>query len=62
MPPGEDDACADADEVVTAFSPVLDLVVDSGPASNLPSTIIEIIDDEITVLREGQGDLEGILE
>jgi len=62
VPPGEDLACSDADEVADAFGSVLDLLVDSGIASNLPSTVIEVVDGEITVLREGQGDLDGILE
>ncbi len=60
--PGEDEACADADEVVDAFSRELDLVVDSGPTSNLPSTVIEVVDGDIMVIREGLGDLDGILE
>jgi tRNA threonylcarbamoyl adenosine modification protein (Sua5/YciO/YrdC/YwlC family) len=60
--PGDDEACDDADDVVDAFASLLDLLVDSGPTSNLPSTVIEIIDDEIHVLREGHGELDGILE
>jgi tRNA threonylcarbamoyl adenosine modification protein (Sua5/YciO/YrdC/YwlC family) len=62
VPDGEEDACADADEVVEAFGSVLDLVVDSGPSISRPSTVIEVIDGDITVIREGVGDLDGILE
>lgn len=62
IPPGEDDPCRDADEVIDAFGGDVDVVIDGGPAGDLPSTVIEIIDDDITVLRHGRGPVDDILE
>ncbi len=62
IPPGHEHACSDADSVIDAFASDVDVVVDGGPAGDLPSTVIEIIDDEITVLRVGKGSIEGILD
>jgi len=35
----------------------VDLIVDAGPAWPDPSTVLRLVDDEIEVLREGQGPL-----
>lgn len=60
--PGQDAACADADEVIEAFGPHLDLVIDGGYTNNDPSTVLEVDNDEITVLREGGGPIDDIFE
>jgi tRNA threonylcarbamoyl adenosine modification protein (Sua5/YciO/YrdC/YwlC family) len=54
--------CRDADEVIEAFGRILDVVVDAPLTADAPSTVLEIEGDEITVIREGQGPLAGILE
>jgi len=36
----------------------LDLVLDGGLLTNEPSTVVSLIDDEITVLREGKGPVD----
>ncbi|WP_456423605.1 L-threonylcarbamoyladenylate synthase [Lutibacter sp.] len=36
----------------------VDVVIDGGYGGNIPSTIIDLSDDEITVLREGKGSID----
>ncbi len=61
VPVDADVACVDAAEVIEAFGAHVDLVIDGGYTSNEPSTIIQVIDDDITVLREGSGPIDDIL-
>ena len=44
------------------FGRFVDIVVDGGPTSDVPSTVLEVTDDEVVVLREGRGPIEGILD
>jgi tRNA threonylcarbamoyl adenosine modification protein (Sua5/YciO/YrdC/YwlC family) len=61
-PPGGD-ACAEADAVDAAFGGVVDLVIDSGPTADIPSTVLEVDDDgRIVVVREGAGPIDGLVE
>ncbi|HEY4054968.1 MAG TPA: L-threonylcarbamoyladenylate synthase [Kofleriaceae bacterium] len=53
--------CRDAEEVLEAFSRHLDVVIDAPQTQAAPSTVIEIDGDNITVIREGQGSLDGLL-
>jgi tRNA threonylcarbamoyl adenosine modification protein (Sua5/YciO/YrdC/YwlC family) len=62
IPPGGDQALSDPDDVMEQFGRFVDIVVDGGLTSDEPSTVLEVTDDEVTVLREGRGPLEGILE
>jgi tRNA threonylcarbamoyl adenosine modification protein (Sua5/YciO/YrdC/YwlC family) len=62
VPPGFDRALSDADDVLEHFGRFVDLVVDGGPTGDEPSTVLEVHDDEVAVLREGLGPLEGILD
>jgi len=39
------------------FGASIDLVIDGGPVSDEPSSVVSLIDDEPEVLREGQGDV-----
>jgi tRNA threonylcarbamoyl adenosine modification protein (Sua5/YciO/YrdC/YwlC family) len=55
VPPGEEEACRDADELIEAFGPHLDVVVDSGLIEGEPSTVFEVEGDEITLIRAGAG-------
>ncbi len=57
----EGEACRDADEVLEAFGRFLDVVIDSEQTAAAPSTILEVEQDTITVIREGQGSLDGIV-
>jgi tRNA threonylcarbamoyl adenosine modification protein (Sua5/YciO/YrdC/YwlC family) len=56
-----DEACRDAEEVLEAFGKFVDVVVDAAQTPAAPSTVIEVDQDTITVIREGQGSLDGIL-
>lgn len=50
----------DPEEIDAAY-PALDLVLDAGPGSNQPSTILSFnTDGEVEVIREGAGSLEQI--
>ena len=36
----------------------VEIVIDGGYGGNIPSTVIDLSDDEISILREGKGDLD----
>lgn len=60
---GEDHApCRDAEEILEAFGKHIDLVIDAPQTEGAPSTVIEVDGDTITVIREGQGSLDGLLD
>jgi tRNA threonylcarbamoyl adenosine modification protein (Sua5/YciO/YrdC/YwlC family) len=60
--PATGEPCRDADEVIEVFGQHLDLVIDTEATNSEPSTVIEVDGDQITVLREGQGSIEGLFE
>ena len=60
--PETGEPCRDADEVLEAFGPNLDLVIDSEATNAEPSTVIEVDGDQITVLRQGQGPTDELFE
>ena len=60
---GEDhEPCRDAEEILEAFGKHVDLVIDATQTPASPSTVIEVDGETITVIREGQGSLEGLLD
>jgi len=62
IPPGEERALADPEDVELHFGRHVDLVIHGGPTPGEPSTVLEIIDDEVAILRAGLGPTEGILD
>lgn len=60
--PETHEPCRDADEVMDAFGKHVDVVVDTDQTPAEPSTVIEVDGDQITLIRQGQGPLEGIVE
>jgi tRNA threonylcarbamoyl adenosine modification protein (Sua5/YciO/YrdC/YwlC family) len=60
--PGTHDALRDAEEVLEHFEKHIDVVIDTEQTPAEPSTVIEVDGEEITLIREGQGSLEGILD
>jgi tRNA threonylcarbamoyl adenosine modification protein (Sua5/YciO/YrdC/YwlC family) len=54
--------CRDADEILDVFEKHIDVVIDTEQTPSEPSTVIEVIGEEIALLRAGQGSLEGILD
>jgi len=60
---GEDhEPCRDAEEILEAFGKHIDLVIDATQTPASPSTVIEVDGDTVTVIREGQGSLDGLLD
>lgn len=60
--PQTGEACRDAEEVLEAFGKHLDVVIDTEATPDQPSTVLEVDGDEINVVREGAGPLDGILD
>ncbi|HTJ42613.1 MAG TPA: L-threonylcarbamoyladenylate synthase [Kofleriaceae bacterium] len=54
--------CRDADEVIEAFERFIDVVVDAPSTNAEPSTVLEVDGDDVTVIREGQGPLDGVID
>ena len=62
MVPETHEPCRDADEVLEAFGRHIDVVVDTVQTPAEPSTVIEVDGENVTLIRQGQGSIEGILE
>ena len=60
--PDSGEPCRDADEILEAFEKHIDVVIDTLQTAAEPSTVIEVDGDTITLIREGQGSIEGILD
>ena len=60
--PATGEPCRDADEILEAFAKHIDLVIDTEQTPAAPSTVIEVDGDNITLIREGQGPLTGVLD
>ena len=60
--PETGEPCRDADEILEAFAKHIDVVIDTEQTPSEPSTVIEVDGDTITLIREGQGPIEGILD
>jgi len=60
--PETGEPCRDADEILEAFEKHIDVVIDTEQTPAEPSTVIEVDGESITVLRQGQGSLVGILD
>jgi len=54
--------CRDADEILEAFGKHIDVVIDTEQTPAEPSTVIEVDGDTITLIREGQGPVAGVLD
>ena len=60
--PSTGEPCRDADEILEAFDKHIDVVIDTDQTPAEPSTVIEVDGDNITLIREGQGTIAGILD
>jgi tRNA threonylcarbamoyl adenosine modification protein (Sua5/YciO/YrdC/YwlC family) len=60
--PGTGEPCRDADEILEAFGKHIDVVIDTEQTPAEPSTVIEVDGETITLIREGQGPIAGILD
>jgi tRNA threonylcarbamoyl adenosine modification protein (Sua5/YciO/YrdC/YwlC family) len=60
--PGTGEPCRDADEILEVFGKHIDVVIDTEQTPAAPSTVIEVDGDNVTLIREGQGPIAGILD
>ncbi|TMQ03845.1 MAG: threonylcarbamoyl-AMP synthase [Deltaproteobacteria bacterium] len=60
--PATGEPCRDADEILEVFGKHIDVVIDTEQTPAAPSTVIEVDGDTITLIREGQGAIEGVLD
>jgi len=60
--PETGEPCRDVDEILEAFPRLLDVAVDSEQVGESPSTVLEVDGDQITVVREGLGPLDGLFD
>jgi tRNA threonylcarbamoyl adenosine modification protein (Sua5/YciO/YrdC/YwlC family) len=51
----------DPEEIYENYKNLVDLVIDAGPGSNVPSTVVDCTGDTIEIIREGAGNLEEYL-
>jgi tRNA threonylcarbamoyl adenosine modification protein (Sua5/YciO/YrdC/YwlC family) len=56
IPPGEDDALNDAEDIDTRYGHQLAAVIDAGACSQSPTTVIDLTDSEPVIVRRGRGD------
>jgi tRNA threonylcarbamoyl adenosine modification protein (Sua5/YciO/YrdC/YwlC family) len=54
--------CRDADEVLDVFEKHIDVVIDTEQTHAEPSTVLAVDGEEITLIRQGQGSIDGILD
>lgn len=48
---------SDPEEIMAEYGKLVDCIVDSGPGSFEPSTVVDLSGSEITVIRQGKGEL-----
>lgn len=60
--PDTHEPCRDADEILEAFGKHVDVVIDTAQTPAEPSTVIEVDGETITLIRQGQGSLDGIVD
>jgi tRNA A37 threonylcarbamoyladenosine synthetase subunit TsaC/SUA5/YrdC len=55
--PGDDVPLTDANEIEERIGNHIDLIVDGGPTGIEPTTVIDLSEGSINVLRKGRGDI-----
>jgi tRNA threonylcarbamoyl adenosine modification protein (Sua5/YciO/YrdC/YwlC family) len=60
--PETHEPCRDAEEILEAFGRFVDVVIDAEQTPAEPSTVIEVDGEDIKLIRQGQGSLDGILD
>ena len=60
--PDTDEPCHDADEILETFGASVDVVVDAERTAGGPSTVLEVDGNDIVLVRQGEGSVEGILD
>jgi tRNA threonylcarbamoyl adenosine modification protein (Sua5/YciO/YrdC/YwlC family) len=62
MVPETHEPCRDADEILEAFEPFVDVLIDAAQTPAEPSTVLEVDGETIKLLRQGQGAIDDILD
>ena len=60
--PGDDDPLRDPDEICERLARRIDLVVDAGSQSYVPTTVVDVTGDTPVVIRVGAGSIAGMVE
>ena len=60
--PETHEPCRDADEIIEAFGKFVDVLIDAEQTPAEPSTVIEVDGEDIKLLRQGQGSIEGLFD
>ncbi len=50
----------DPELIYEKWGSIVDIVIDGGFGNNIPSTIVDLSDGEITILREGKGSIDDL--
>jgi len=51
------DYLTDPELIYEKYQNLVDIVIDSGPGGNIPSTVIDCTGEEVLIVREGKGDI-----
>ncbi len=50
-----------ADDIKDSFGHVLSLILDGGTQLNEPSTVLSLVGDEVSIIRQGKGDASAVI-
>lgn len=59
--PGDDRPLTDAVDIEQRIGPLIDVIVDAGPTGIEPTTVLDLSHGTVEVLRQGRGDVSGIV-
>ena len=60
--PDTHEPCRDAEEILEGFGRFVDVVIDAFHTPAEPSTVMAVDGEDVALLRQGQGSIEGILD
>ncbi|MBW6496539.1 MAG: threonylcarbamoyl-AMP synthase [Burkholderiaceae bacterium] len=60
--PGDDEPLRDPDEICERLARRIDLVIDAGSQSYIPTTVVDVTGETTTVIRVAAGPIEGMLD
>jgi tRNA threonylcarbamoyl adenosine modification protein (Sua5/YciO/YrdC/YwlC family) len=60
--PETHEVCRDADDILSAFEPFIDVLVDAEQTPAEPSTVLEVDGDDVRLLRQGQGPIDEFMD
>lgn len=60
VPYGDDGYHTDPHEIKSKYDNDIDLILDAGVMFNNPSTVVDFTGDDVTILREGAGDIDAL--